>query len=240
MTKSYQQKMREWQTMQKSNFLVNYRRQSVINKTEYINTSRKASIVSTINEESIEPTNQSKNNLNPEIETNVSTLSPTLSPNQRSLIVYQWREIMFEEIFLRHYNEYLRTKMQQLKQLETDLKSLKTSIFCNKNRQESIFKHRSMTSIEQFDQDLLNQHRQTYLPQRSRSYQSLISMPASWILAVQSAAYSDILDGTSKNTTERAIIFNKRFFNQLKHFKDDRQHFEQDTINDLQAFRTSR
>jgi hypothetical protein len=65
-------------------------------------------------------------------------------------------------------------------------------------------------------------------------------MPASWIVAVQSAAYSDILDGTSKKTTERAIIFNKKFFNQLKHFKDERQHFQQDTIKDFQLLESSK
>jgi hypothetical protein len=58
-------------------------------------------------------------------------------------------------------------------------------------------------------------------------------MPASWILAVQSAAYSDILDGTSKKTTDRAIIFNKHFFNQLQHFKNDRINFEQETFKNL-------
>ena len=58
-----------------------------------------------------------------------------------------------------------------------------------------------MINIEQFDQDLLEQYRQSYLPQRCRSLQTLISMPASWILAVQSAAYSDVLDGTSNKTT---------------------------------------
>jgi hypothetical protein len=235
MTKSYQQKMREWQTMQKSNFLVNYRRQSIANKMEVNSNSRKGSGHSTIHELPIEPTIIS----NPETETDALTLSPTLSPNQRSLIVYQWRELMSEEIFLRCYNEYLQKKMHQLKQLETDLKLLKTSIFCN-NYQDSIIKHHSMTSIEQLDQDVLNQHRQTYLSQRSRSYQSLETLPASWILAVQSAAYSDILDGTSKKTTERAIIFNKQFFNQLKRFKDDRRDFEQDTMKDFQTVRNSK
>jgi hypothetical protein len=234
MTKSYQQKMREWHTMQKSNFLVNYRRQSVINKLDVTNNSRKSSIHSTINEI---PTQPIINSI-PEIETDVLTTSPILSPNQRSLIVYQWRELMSEEIYLRYYNDYLQKKMQQLKQLETDLKSLKTSIFCT-NKQEYLIKHRSMTSIEQLDQDLLNQHKYTYLPQRSRSYQSLITMPASWVLAVQSAAYSDILDGTSNKTTERAIIFNKNFFNQLKHFKDERKFFQQDTMKDLQILTNS-
>jgi len=235
MTKSYQQKMREWQTMQKSNFLVNYRRQSIVNKSDSSTHSRKTSVNSATNESSTELLVPSIEKSNQDIETNSLTLSPTLSPNQRSLILHQWREIMSEEILLRHYNEYLQRKMQELKQLETDLKTLKTSIFCTNNQ-----KHHSMTSIEQLDQDLLEQHRQTDLPQRCRSFQSLRSMPASWIVAVQSAAYSDILDGTSKKTTERAIIFNKKFFNQLKHFKDERQHFQQDTIKDFQLLENSK
>ncbi len=97
-----------------------------------------------------------------------------------------------------------------------------------------------MSSINQLDQDLLDQHRQTYLPKRSQSFQSLISMPASWILAVQSAAYSDILDGTSKKTTDRAIIFNKNFFNQLHHFKNDRHNFEQQTFKKFSLLTNSK
>jgi len=235
MTKSYQQKMREWQTMQKSNFLVNYRRQSIANKID----SRKASIISTVNEISDENQTLSADESIPEFKPNILPLSPTLSPNQRSLIVHQWREIMSEEITLRHYNEYFQRKIQELKQLETDLKTLKTSIFST-NNQEYSSKHRSMTSIDQLDQDLLDQHRQTYLPKRSRSFQSLISMPASWILAVQSAAYSDILDGTSNKTTDRAIIFNKNFFNQFYHYKNDRLNFEHDTFKNLPVFTNSK
>jgi hypothetical protein len=235
MTKSYQQKMREWQTMQKSNFLVNYRRQSIVNKID----SRKASIISTVNEISDENQTLSADESIPELKQNILPLSPTLSPNQRSLIVHQWREIMSEEISLRHYNEYFQRKIQELKQLETDLKSLKTSIFST-NNQEYFSKHRSMTSIDQLDQDLLDQYRQTNLPKRSRSFQSLISMPASWILAVQSAAYSDILDGTSNKTIDRAIIFNKNFFNRFHHFKTDRLNFEHNTFKNLPIFTDSK
>ncbi|CAF3444214.1 unnamed protein product, partial [Rotaria sp. Silwood2] len=238
MTKSYQQKMREWQTMQKSNFLVNYRRQSVTNKLELNNDCQKSSIISTINESSIKPQSSLIDKSKHKIETNILSLSPILSSNQRSFLVHQWREIMSEEIFLRHYNEYLQNKIQELKRLETDLKTLKTSIFCT-NNQDYLLKHRSLTSIEQYNHDLLNQYKQTYLPRRCHSFQSLISMPTSWILAVQSAAYSDILDGTSIKITEPTIIYNKNFSNQLNHFKEDRQHFEKDAIKDLQAMKKS-
>ncbi|UJR22333.1 hypothetical protein I4U23_025395 [Adineta vaga] len=234
MTKSYQQKMREWQSLQKSNFLVNYRRQSIINKTELNNSSRKTSVVSIINEPLNGTLVPAIEISNAEIEPNMIALSPILSPNQRSLILHQWREIMSEEICLRQYHEYLESKMQELKQLETNLKSLKTNIFCT-NHQKLILKHRSMSSIEQLDQDLLDENKQIDILQRCRSLQSLITMPASWILAVQSAAYSDILDGTSKKTTERAIIFNKNFFNQLKYFRDERQNFQQDTWKHFQT-----
>ncbi|CAF0769244.1 unnamed protein product [Adineta ricciae] len=234
MTKSYQQKMREWQSLQKSNFLVNYRRQSIINKNDINNFSRKPSVASLVNDPHVPAIEIS----NAEMENNVVPLSPILSPNQRSLILHQWREIMCEEICLREYHEYLERKMQELKELEENLKSLKTNIFCT-TKQKLTLKHRSMSSIEQLDQDILDQNRRTDLPQRCRSLQSLVTVPASWILAVQSAAYSDILDGTSKRTTERAIIFNKNFFNQLKHFKDERQHFQQDTLKKFQELRHS-
>jgi hypothetical protein len=244
MTKSYQQKMREWETMQKSNFLVNYRRQSVVNKIELNNNSRKVSIISTMNEASIEQIISSSSSSSSssidkstvESERNVSTNGPILSPNQRSLIVHQWREIMSEEISLRHYDEYLQRKMSELKQLETDLKSLKTSIFSTNNH-DYFLQHQSMRNLKH---DLFDPQRQSDLPRRCRSVQSLVSMPASWILAVQSAAYSDVLDGTSNKTTDRAILFNKNFFNQLKHFKDGRHHFEQDTMKDLQGIKNSK
>lgn len=165
--------------------------------------------------------------LNLELHTNMSTLGPTLSPNQRSLIVHQWREIMLEEISLRHYNDYLQKKMILLKELETNLKTLKTNIFCT----NSSIKQQSVINIQQ------QQH--SYLPERCRSLQSLITIPASWILAVQSAAYSDVLDGTSYHTTERAIFFNKQFFDQLEDFKRDREKFEQDSIKELQSLANS-
>jgi len=166
-----------------------------------------------------------------ELDRNLTTLGPILSSNQRSLIVHQWREIMSEEISLRHYNEYLQNKMILLKKLQTNLKSLKTNIFCTNH----FFKQQSMINIHEN-----NQYKQSYVSQRSRSLQSFISMPTSWILAVQSAAYSDVLDGTSNKTTERSILFNKDFFDRLKHFKYDRLKFEQDSIKDLQLINHSK
>jgi hypothetical protein len=166
-----------------------------------------------------------------ELDRNLTTLGPILSSNQRSLIVHQWREIMSEEIYLRHYNEYLQNKMILLKKLQTNLKSLKTNIFCTNH----FLKQQSMINIHEN-----NQYKQSYVSQRSRSLQSFISMPASWILAVQSAAYSDVLDGTSNKTTERSILFNKDFFDRLKHFKHDRLKFEQDSIKDLQLINHSK
>ncbi|CAF3625620.1 unnamed protein product, partial [Rotaria sp. Silwood2] len=138
--------------MQKSNFLVNYRRQSVTNKLELNNDCQKSSIISTINESSIKPQSSLIDKSKHKIETNILSLSPILSSNQRSFLVHQWREIMSEEIFLRHYNEYLQNKIQELKRLETDLKTLKTSIFCT-NNQDYLLKHRSLTSIEQYNHD---------------------------------------------------------------------------------------
>jgi hypothetical protein len=138
---------------------------------------------------------------------------------------------MSEEISLRHCNEYLEKKILLLKQLEANLKSLKTNIFCTNNS----IKQRSMINIRES-----YQYEQSYLPQRCRSLQTLISMPASWILAVQSAAYSDVLDGTSNKTTERAILFNKDFFDQLEQLKRDRRKFEQDSIKDLQSLSRSK
>lgn len=226
MTKSYQQKMRQWQTIQKSHFLVNYRRQSLIPRIESNIDSGDTSITRTNNEISPDVPVPSLDQSLSEVKTDDVPLSPILSPHQRSLIVHQWREIMSEEIALRIYGEYLEKKLQEIKRLQTDLKSLKRRIFCT-NNQDYLLKHRSMTSIDQLDQDFLEQHRQTSLPQRSLSYQSLICMPASWILAIQSATYSDILDGTSKKTTDRAIIFDKQFFHQLNHFKNDRTNFEE-------------
>jgi hypothetical protein len=166
-----------------------------------------------------------------EFDKNLTILGPILSSNQRSLIVHQWREIMSEEISLRHYNEYLQNKMSLLKKLETNLKNLKTNIFCTNH----FLKQQSMINIHEN-----NQYKKSYVSQRSRSLQSFISMPASWILAVQSAAYSDVLDGTSNKTTERSNLFNKDFFDRLEHFKRDRLKFEQDSIKDLQLINHSK
>jgi hypothetical protein len=240
LTKSYQQKMHEWETMQKSHFLVNYRRQSITSKIDLKTNSRKTSLSQMANETSLDLTIPSLpndnfssiiNDLKFELETNLTTLSPLLSPNQRSLIVHQWREIMSEEISLRHYNEYLQKKIISLKELETDLKNLKTKIFCTNH----LLKQESMINLQDN-----NQYKQSYLLQRSHSLQPSITMPASWILAVQSAAYSDILDGTSNKTTERAILFNKDFFDRLEHFKRNRLKFEQNSINDLQLLTRSK
>ena len=139
---------------------------------------------------------------------------------------------MAEEISLRHYNQYFQQKLQQLQQLETNLKFLKTSIFCTK-KQENFAKQRSMSNVDSFDHDILGQYRDDSLQRRCQSLQTLVSMPASWILAVQSAAYSDILDGTSMKTTDRAIIFNRKFFNELNHFKLDRMNFQRETFNNF-------
>jgi len=183
--------------------------------------SRKSSITEPSPDQTI-PSSPMIDELNLELEKPLPILGPILSPNQRSLIVHQWREIMSEEIFLRHYNDYLQQRMISLKQLKTNLKSLKTNIFCTNH----LIKQQSMINIQQTNQ--------SYLPQRCRSLESFISMPASWSLAVQSAAYSDVLDGTSNKTTERAILLNKNFFDQLEHFKHDRFKFQQDSIKDLQ------
>ena len=157
------------------------------------------------------------------------TLSPMLSPNQRSLILHQWREIMSEEISLRHYHHYLEKQQLLFEELERNLKILKRNIFCTNYRQDSSQTH-STSHL-----DLLEQHSTSFL-QRSHSLQSLNTMPASWILAVQSAAYSDILDGTSAKTNRRAVLFNRAFFDQLDHFKQDRRKFQNDFLRHLQSF----
>lgn len=226
MTKSFQEKMRQWQTIQKSHFLVNYRRQSIIPRTESTNNSRKTSINVADSEIPIEVEISSPDQPISTDHDETFLRLPTLSPHQRSLIVHQWRAIMVEEISLRMHGEYLEKKLIELKQLQSDLKSLKTRIFST-NNQDYLLRHRSLTSIEQLDRDVLDQYQQRSFPQRCQSCQSLITMPASWILAVQSATYSDILDGTSKKTTDRAIIFNKHFFQQLNHFKISRMNFEE-------------
>ncbi|CAF1274330.1 unnamed protein product [Rotaria magnacalcarata] len=239
LTKSYQQKMHEWETMQKSQFLVNYRRQSIIPKMDLISNSRKTSLIQTANETSentldlpttIDNGSSIVDELNLELQTSSITLGPILSPNQRSLIAHQWREIMLEEISLRHYNEYLQKKITLLKQLEANLKMLKTNIFCTNN----LIQRQTTVNMKE-----RRQYQQSHLPPRCRSLQSLIAMPASWILAVQSATYSDVLDGTSNRATERAILFNNDFFDQLEHFKRDRRKFQEDTINDLQSINFS-
>ncbi|CAF1352487.1 unnamed protein product, partial [Adineta ricciae] len=231
LTKSYQQKMREWESMQKSHFLVSYRRQSIVPKSDPNNNSRKPSLIHLLNQTTTNEITPSTiadfypitiEESNIELPTNIVPLGPILSPNQRSLIVHQWREIMSEELSLRHCQEYLQRKTILLKELETNLKTLKTSIFCTTNSTKT-------QSTGDIRENYFKQE-QSYLPQRCHSLQTLISMPASWILAVQSAAYSDVLDGTSNQTTERAVLCNKNFFDQLKQCKRDRQEFEQDSL----------
>ena len=205
------------------------------------NGSRKTSIITVINVSSIgdEPdpatVDQSNAQLFGDPPTTVpageanTVLSPILSPNQRSLILRQWREIMSEEIFLRRHQQHLERQQLFLDELENDLKVLKTKIFST-NHERYPRRQQSLTNIDQLEED-----RHVHLPARSRSLQSLTSMPASWNLAVQSAAYSDVLDGTSKKTTERAILFNKEFFDQLQQFKEDRHKLEEDSLRNLQS-----
>ena len=230
---------------------VNYRRQSLTPKLDMSHESRKTSLNSTKNETPADASSTNNNNDSHALtvdecqlflehdtissETTADTpLSPVLSPHQRSLIVHQWRQIMSEEINLRQYNDYLERQMLLLKELESDLKELKTRIFCTNNEDHAI-RQRSLTDLEQIQsEDTSN------LAQRCRSLQSFASMPASWILAVQSAAYSDVLDGTSSKTTERAIAFNKHFFDQLEHFKQEQQKFLTDSINDLRSLNRSK
>ena len=229
--------------------LVNYRRQSITPKIDPYSDSRKTSIITVINVSSADPTASARDdevNLAAEGESNrcqldsdpttvdkvseiPTVLSPILSPNQRSLILHQWREIMSEEIFLRQYQQHLERQQMLLDDLETNLKVLKTKIFCT-NNESYLHRQRSLTNIDQLDEN-----RHVHLPARSRSLQSLTSMPASWILAVQSAAYSDVLDGTSEKTTERAILFNKEFFDQLQHCKEDRRRLQEDSLRGLRS-----
>lgn len=246
LTKSYQQKMREWQTFQKSQFLgryplllilsfncsssiVNYRRQSITPKSDLNNNpSKNPDEHPIISSPPIIDTSSSSSMIDQsKIERKFSPLTPILSPNQRTLIVHQWRQIMSEEISLRYYNDYLQKKMLLLKELETNLKDLKTKIFCCTNQ---IMKSQSMTD--------LNRPRSS--SRRCQSLESAIFMPASWSLAVQSGAYSDVLDGTSNATTERTFLFNKTFFDQLEQFKDNREKFDEDFLEDLQLMNSAK
>ena len=108
MTKSYQEKMRQWESLQRSNFLVNYRRQSIETDRKFSSKLREM-----------------------KIESNADTfrLSPIVSGRQRSLIVEQWRQIVTEEISLRQNLAVLDKKLIELKQLENDIKQLKMEIF---------------------------------------------------------------------------------------------------------------
>lgn len=244
LTKSYQQKMREWETMQKSQFLgrylsvlifhsidillVNYRRQSITPKSDLNSNPSKTLLPEIPDERSIDPIisstpiDDSSSMIDQtKIEPKYSALTPILSPNQRTLIVHQWRQIMSEEISLRHYNDYLQKKLILLKEFEANLKDLKTNIFCCTNQ---IIKSQSMTDL----------NRPLSSTRRCQSLESAIFMPASWSLAVQSGAYSDVLDGTSNKTTERTFLFNQTFFNQLEQFRANREKFDEDFLEDLQ------
>lgn len=262
LTKSYQEKMRQWENMQRSHFLgkinwyffswwsiqqtvdlsVNYRRQSITPKNDSTYESRKTSIVTVINSPTTDlnlapTTDETSPDTIDEIKDPILIkprlpLSPILSPHQRSLILHQWREIMSEEVSLRHYHHYLEKQQLLFEELERNLKMLKSNIFCTHHRQYS-FRTQSCSQLDHLE------HHSSDFQARSRSLQSLNAMPASWVLAVQSAAYSDILDGTSGKTSKRAVLFNKAFFDQLEHFKQDRRKFQDDFVRHLQAFNHS-
>ena len=182
MTKSHQDKMRQWQDLQKSDFLINYRRQSL--------------------SPSSRPHRQE-----------IFHLSPILSSNQRSLILHQWREIMSEEMSLRQHQQTLQSTLIKYQQLERQLKMLKGHIFST-----------SSTAVNPT----------FHYRQRCQSLQSFVSMPNSWLLAVQSGAYSDILDGTTEKTTEKTSELKREFFHQLEQWKDDRLMMEENLIKHFQ------
>ncbi|CAF1058870.1 unnamed protein product, partial [Didymodactylos carnosus] len=170
---------------------------------------------------------------------------PLLSPNQRTQMVHQWRTIMNEEITLRHYLECIENKMTCLKLLERELKSLKTTIFCTNNESDEDEKspttgtnntHRiKLNSFEQLNR--LNTCQDKDKIQRSRSLETLETVSTLWVLAVRSAAYSDILDGTSGT---RPLIRNMDFFRQLDKIQAGRKLFGESLINDIQAIREKR
>jgi hypothetical protein len=218
---------------------VNYRRQSITPKLESNHTSRKTSIhsitdTSTVNVHVLssndKPCSTCIDSLNDQYPLRMMTLSPILSPKQRSLILHQWREIMSEEISLRHYQQYLEQQQIHYEQLEKNLKSLKMKIFST-NHDDDVRHSPSLLHIDSIEHG--SHH---FWSQRSQSLQSLVSMPTSWVLAVRSAAYSDVLDGTSMKTTKQAILFNKTFFDQLEQFKHDRRQCHDDSIRFLEEF----
>ncbi|CAF4758384.1 unnamed protein product, partial [Rotaria magnacalcarata] len=66
---------------------------------------------------------------------------------------------MLEEISLRHYNEYLQKKITLLKQLEANLKMLKTNIFCTNN----LIQRQTTVNMKE-----RRQYQQSHLPPRCR------------------------------------------------------------------------
>lgn len=198
LTKSYQEKMRQWANLQRTDFLVNYRRHSINN----------------CENKSIKPVQPTNKLIDLNSTNNSVRFVPTISPIQRSLIVYQWRQIMSEEISLRNLSSFINQKLTELKQLETNLKQLKSEIFSLK--------------YEDKQSDKLCQPLR-----RSYSADSFITMPSSWLLAVQSAAYSDVLDGTTLTTGERMSLWKKNFFNQLNELEKSRALFNENFLLDF-------
>ncbi|CAF1091343.1 unnamed protein product [Didymodactylos carnosus] len=264
LTKEYRKKMQEWQTMQKMNFLVSYRRQST-GKFD----SKSHSRTQTSEEVSEEtdglirrtPSRQSLPHLiadNVDVDLNYINIKndfhddgvneilfdkPLLSPIQRTQMVHQWRTIMNEEITLRHYLECIENKTICLKLLERKLKLLKTTIFCTNN--ESDDDGQSMITANDRYRLKSNSHEQLIEAntckddkiQRSRSLETSETVPTLWVLALRSAAYSDILDGTS-NT--RPLMRNMDFFQQLSKIQEERKLFGENLINDIQVLKEKR
>ena len=208
--------------------LVNYRRQSITPKSDPNIHRSKNSLTEISLEKTVDPIIPSSpiDQYKIELEPKFSTITPILSPNQRTLIVHQWRQIMSEEIFLRYYTDCLEKKLHLLKNLEANLKDLKTNIFCTNHLNKS--------------QSMNNLNQRISSSKRCQSLESFIFMPASWSLAVQSSAYSDVLDGTSNKTTERTCLFNKTFSDQLEHFQYNRTKFEEAFLDDLQFLKHSK
>lgn len=199
MTKSYQEKMRQWESLQRSNFLVNYRRQSIETDRKFSSKLREM-----------------------KIESNADTfrLSPIVSGRQRSLIVEQWRQIVTEEISLRQNLAVLDKKLIELKQLENDIKQLKMEIFSWK----------SETTLIERNSPLV----------RFYSLDSFSPMKSSWIFAVQSAAYSDILDGAaSKNSFETNVI-KRNFDEKLKKLARKRVFFQEKLVDEFSTINQKR
>jgi hypothetical protein len=218
MTKSYQNKMRQWHRLQNSDFFINYRRQS--NKTNRI-----ALPCSTTNESNYRLVS------NQQDKSSCQHVRSLLSSHQRSSIVHQWYELINEELSLRHDQDYLNDKLQHLKQLESHLKGLKRRIFAEHMNVEQSTRYRSMTNVQRTKIQSNDGHRAGLHAQRCHSLESFVVMPTSWLFTVQNAAYSDILDGTS--TTDRTKTLTMHFFEQLNQLKHEREQFEKRLIDEL-------